>query len=189
MIRGKRVEHGVSRFGAQHRRFGLVERFDRRREPHAEEMTEHDLRAERVDRGDARVRDCRRLLAEIRRLPARRALSRVGQALCDTGLHFARRGARKGQHKHMLDPDALGDEPVDALGEYGRLARARRRGNDQVAAFFDRGDLCLGKAHSSSPPFLRRSSSFSFGTPRLLQPSCGSKRHTAPKGHHTLCCV
>ena len=157
LLRGKGVHCGVARLGLHDLRFKPVERTHGGRKPHAEEMPEDDLCAERVDRRDVRVRNGGRLSAEVCRRVAGLSLRGLSELFCDTGFHLARGGAREGQDQHVFDRNSLRNEPRDAHRKHGRLARACRRGDDHVSVFSDRIPLLRCELLFRHAPHLLRS--------------------------------
>ena len=110
--------------------------------------------AERVHRLDVRTVDAQHLLPQV--VVARVALHALGERLRDLAAQLARRGARVGNDEEIVEIRALalyvGKEPLD---EHLRLARARRRGDEQTAlAAVHRRLLfvCQLFSHSRAPP-------------------------------------
>ena len=83
--------------------------------------------AEPVQRGDARAGERHHLFAQRRILP--RGLA---ERLADALAHFTRRRVGERDDQHVFNRAALAHELHDALHQHGRLARARRRADDQA---------------------------------------------------------
>ena len=114
--------------------------------------------AEPVQRGDARAGERHHLFAQRRILP--RGLA---ERLADALAHFARRRVGERDDQHVFNRAALAHELHDALHQHGRLARARRRADDQAVSPvgdgvalllcpFRHGDFLLRHSRCSSLP-------------------------------------
>ena len=121
------VERVLHRLRAQHAAFLLVRDAEGRVEPQRLKVLAQQIAAEPVQCRDARPGERHRLLAH-RRIVKRRAAER----LADAQAHLSRRRVGKRHHEHLLDRASLAHERHDPLHEHGRLARARRRTDDQA---------------------------------------------------------
>ena len=132
------VERILHRLLGQHAALLLVADAERRVHAQRLEVLPQQIAAEPVQRGDARAGERQHLLAQLR------ALARgLFQRAADAQAHLARRRVGERDDEHLLDRAALLHQLHDALHQHRRLARSRRRADDEAVSPVCDGVLLL----------------------------------------------
>ncbi|MPN44774.1 hypothetical protein SDC9_192339 [bioreactor metagenome] len=148
-----RFERFLERFPREQRRLGFVRDPESRINARRAEMPAQKLHAERVQRRNIRAPKAHHLAAKPRIAPAVFRKQRA-KARLDALFHLVGRRVCERNNQYLIYVYATRDQPAHALGQHGRLARARARRHEQVALARDRVKLLRFPLHSPRPPSL-----------------------------------